>query len=334
MRVLAGLAIVGVVGWRLGTGPFLDGLRAVDPRAIALAVVITFGTTAGYAWRWRVIASGLGVELSLPAAIAAYYRSQFLNTVLPGGVLGDVHRGVDHGLATGDLGRGLRAVAWDRIAGQVIQLIVAVAGIAVLPSPLRSVLPIVVGCAGIAAVLLAAAVRFAPRTGISRTAHAWRVAASDVRHGLLARRAWPAITAASLVAVVGHVSVFVIAAHTVGLDVSLRVLLPLALLALVAAALPINIGGWGPREGVAAWAFAGAGLGADRGVATATAFGVLMLIATLPGALVVLAGLLHNQPVQPGARSGGFPGLGHQIPPVVDGAGAHGLTWAGKSKRA
>ena len=31
---------------------------------------------------------------------------------------------------------------------------------------------------------------------------------------------------------------------------SLRVLMPLALLVLVSAALPTNIGGWGPREGV------------------------------------------------------------------------------------
>jgi len=116
-----------------------------------------------------------------------------------------------------------------------------------------------------------------------------------VRHGLLARRAWPAITAASLVAVVGHVSVFVIAAHAVGAHVSLRVLLPLALLVLVSATLPTNIGGWGPREGVAAWAFASASLGADHGVATATAFGVLMLIATLPGAIVVVAGIVRRR---------------------------------------
>ena len=143
---------------------------------------------------------------------------------------------------------------------------------------------------------MAGAVRFAPRTGLSRTAHAWRVAASDVRHGLLARRAWPAITAASLVVVVGHVSLFVIAAHAVGAHVSLRVLMPLALLVLVSAALPTNIGGWGPREGVAAWAFAGAGLGADHGLATATAFGMLMLMATLPaGAIVVLAGIVRRR---------------------------------------
>jgi hypothetical protein len=96
-------------------------------------------------------------------------------------------------------------------------------------------------------------------------------------------------------AVIGHVSVFVIAAHAVGADGSLRVLLPLALLVLVAAALPANIGGWGPREGVAAWAFASAGQGADHGVATATAFGLLMLIATSPGAIVVVAAALRRR---------------------------------------
>ena len=59
---------------------------------------------------------------------------------------------------------------------------------------------------------------------------------------------------------------------------------------LLAAAIPLNIGGWGPREGVAAWVFAAAGLGAGAGMAAATAFGVLTLVAVLPGAGVLLAG--------------------------------------------
>jgi glycosyltransferase 2 family protein len=293
-HVLGGLTIVGVVGWRLGTGPFLDGLHAVDLRSITLAAVITCVTTTACAWRWQVVALSLGVDLSLSRAIAAYYRSQFLNTVLPGGVLGDVHRGVDHGQATGDLSRALRAVAWERMAGQIVQLIIAVLVLAVLPSPVRSELPLFLACTAVGALLVAGAVRFRSRSSLSRTAHAGSVAASDVRHGLLARRAWPAITAASLLVVVGHVSVFVIAAHAVDAHASLRVLMPLALLVLVSAALPTNIGGWGPREGAAAWVFASAGLGADHGVATATAFGVLMLTATLPGGVLV-AGIVRRR---------------------------------------
>ena len=51
-----------------------------------------------------------------------------------------------------------------------------------------------------------------------------------------------------------------------------------------------NVGGWGPREGGAAWAFGAAGLGAALGVATAVVYGVMVLVASLPGALVLVAG--------------------------------------------
>jgi hypothetical protein len=54
-------------------------------------------------------------------------------------------------------------------------------------------------------------------------------------------------------------------------------------------ALPLNVAGWGPREGVAAWAFGAAGLGADQGLATAVVYGVMALVAVLPGLLVLVA---------------------------------------------
>lgn len=287
VRVLGGVTILSLLGWHLGTGPFVDGVRAVGLRSTSLAVVIAGATTVACAWRWCAVAAGLGVELSLPHAIAAYYRSQFLNTVLPGGVIGDVHRGFDHGRAVGRVDRGLRSVMWERVAGQLVQLVIAGLVLAVLPSPIRPALPLVLAASGVLTLLIAVAVRFAPPPGISRTARGWHVARSDVRSGVLAIRVWPVITVGSLVALVGHVAVFVIAADAVGVKVTLPVLVPLALIVLVAAAVPTNIAGWGPREGVAAWAFAGAGLGGHQGIAAATAFGVLMFMATLPGALAL-----------------------------------------------
>ena len=62
---------------------------------------------------------------------------------------------------------------------------------------------------------------------------------------------------------------------------------------LLAAALP-NVGGWGPREGVTAWAFAAAGLGASLGVATAVVYGVMVFVASLPGAAVLVAVLARR----------------------------------------
>jgi hypothetical protein len=57
-----------------------------------------------------------------------------------------------------------------------------------------------------------------------------------------------------------------------------------------------SVGGWGPREGATAWAFGAAGLGAEQGVATAVAYGIMVLVASLPGAaLLVISWFRHIQ---------------------------------------
>ena len=84
VRLLGGAAIVAFLVQRFGTGPFLDGLRLVDPVSLAAAAGIALLTTVCCAWRWRLVARGLGVGLPMRAAVAAYYRSQFLNTTCRG----------------------------------------------------------------------------------------------------------------------------------------------------------------------------------------------------------------------------------------------------------
>ena len=72
------------------------------------------------AWRWCLVARGLGLRLSLRGAVADYYKALFLNAALPGGVLGDVDRAVRHGKDEGDVGRSVRAVVLERTAGQIV----------------------------------------------------------------------------------------------------------------------------------------------------------------------------------------------------------------------
>jgi glycosyltransferase 2 family protein len=292
VHVVAAVAILAVLVWRLGAGPFLDGLRAVDGWALAAASGLAVVTTVCCAWRWRVVARGLGVDLPLGPAVAAYYRSLFLNVTLPGGVVGDVHRGFSHGRDTSDVGRGLRAVAWERSAGQVVQVVLTVAVLLVLPSPVHAVVPFAALALVAAAAGVALAARRRPDAGRSRWARVRGAAARDMRDGLLARRAWPAIAIASALIVAGHTATFLIAARSAGVTAPLSQMLPLALLVMLAAALP-NVGGWGPREGVTAWAFAAAGLGASVGVATAVVYGVMVLVASLPGAAVLVAAELR-----------------------------------------
>ena len=197
-----------VLVWRLGAGPFLDGVRSVDGRALAAAASIAVLTTVCCAGRWKIVARGLGLDLSLPAAVAAYYRSVFLNVTLPGGVVGDVHRGVSHGRDVSDVGRGLRAVAWERTAGQVVQIVLTVAVLLVLPSPVHSSMPLVAIAVVVAVFAAALVARARPGGGRSRWARIRSAAARDIRDGLLARGAWLGIALASVLVVGGHVVTF------------------------------------------------------------------------------------------------------------------------------
>jgi hypothetical protein len=104
---------------------------------------------------------------------------------------------------------------------------------------------------------------------------------------LLARPVLPAVAAASVLAVAGHTVVFLVAARTAGVTLPLADLVPLALVVLLASGIPTNVAGWGPREGAAAWAFATTGLGAAEGVTVSVVYGVMALVATLPGAVLL-----------------------------------------------
>jgi glycosyltransferase 2 family protein len=296
--------------WRLGTGPFVDGVRALDGHALLATAAIFFVTTVCCAWRWKIVAVGLGLRLSLPAAVAAYYRCLFLNLTLPSGVAGDVHRGVSHGRDERDVSRGLRAVVWERAPGQVIQVLLTITVLLVLPSPVHSSMPLVAGALVAAAVAVVLVDRVQTGRGGSRWERARNAILADIRDGVLQRNALPAIVLTTIVAVFGYALIFLIAARTTGVAAPVSRLLPLAFLAILAMVLP-SIAGWGPREGATAWMFSVAGLGADRGAATAVAYGVLVLAASLPGGLVLAAGWLPRRPgTRPSDRRLGGSGSG------------------------
>jgi uncharacterized membrane protein YbhN (UPF0104 family) len=311
-RLLGSALTLTVLVWRLGAGPFLDGVRTVDGRALAAAAGLAALTTACCAWRWKIVARGFGIDLSLPGAVAAYYRSLFLNVTLPGGVVGDIHRGVSHGRDVSDVGRALRAVAWERFAGQVVQVVLTVVVLLALPSPVRSSMPLVAIAVVVAMFCAALVARTRPGGGRSRWARVWSAAARDIREGLLARGAWVGIALASALVIGGHVVTFLIAARTAGTTAPPSRMLPLALLVLLAMVLP-SVGGWGPREGMTAWVFAAAGLGAEQGVATAVVYGVMVFVASLPGAAFLMVGWFRR----PGRLGRSEPQLQWRVPVAV-----------------
>ena len=186
-----------------------------------------------------------------------------------------MHRGVSHGRDVGDVGRGLRAVAWERSAGQVVQIVLTVVVLLVLPSPVRSAMPLVALAAALAVAGVVLVGRARPGRGASRWARIRRAAAGDIRDGLLARQG--------------------VAGHRARVGARRRRLTPppswsprappapprrcadaaagAARAARDGAARASPAGG--RARASTAWVFAAAGLGAAQGVATAVVYGVM-----------------------------------------------------------
>jgi glycosyltransferase 2 family protein len=284
LRIAIGLGIVVALVSQLGTQTFMDGLRVIGTGEVLVALAIGFVTTVLSAGRWCLVARRLGLRLELGSAVADYYRSIFLNSVLPAGILGDVHRAVSHGRQEGDVARGISAVVLERTAGQAVVILV---GLGVLFSgpalaPARGmVLIVLVVAVGLGVAMLAGRRWARAGSGLRRTV-------DDVRAGLLAWNVLPGIALLSAAALAGHLALFVVAARAAGSTAPVSQLVPLVMLALLAMSVPVNVGGWGPREGVAAAVFGAAGLGASLGVTTAVVYGVLALVSSLPGAGVLL----------------------------------------------
>lgn len=290
VRVLSGTVILAAVVWWYPVEAFTDAFGAINARAALAALGIGAATTVLCAARWLAVARGLGLRLPFGRAVTDYYLAVFLNAVLPAGMLGDVHRAFSHGRYSCDLGRGVRAVVLERVAGQTVLVATGAVLLAALPAALfdPGLLAVSVSAGMVAAVALMAAVGLrAGRVRRPRWWHALRTAAADARAGLLTPG--PRVLLLSVAALAGHVLLFLVAARSAGVDAPVLELVPLLVLALLAMSLPVNIAGWGPREAATALAFGAAGLGSGTGLTVSVVYGLLSLLAALPGAVVLLA---------------------------------------------
>ena len=293
VQVAVVAAIFAVLMWRLGTGPFLAGLQLIDAFAVVSAIVLGAITTLACAWRWSAVSRSLGVDITFTQATVGCYRSLFLNTTLPLGVAGDVHRAMLHSRSSGD-SRGARSVMWERGSGQAVQLVFTVVVLLLLPSPVRSFMAVIATIIVTLIVILAVGVALTRPSTANALGRTLKAVRNDIRCGLMARQTWPVLVAASFVIILGNMATFIIAARIVGTDVSFVSLATIALLILAAMSIPLSIAGGGIREGAAAWIFAAVGLGASAGVTTAVVYGVMVLIASLPGAGILAAESLRK----------------------------------------
>lgn len=330
--VAAGL---GALTARVGTGPIVDALTGLTPSTVLLALGLGAVATASSAARWRAVGRAVGVEVPIGAAAAGVYRATLLNSVLPGGFLGDLDRALaahQHARPGQDPHRAARVVVLERCAGQAVVFAAAVAVVVIsAPALLSALLPALLPdlAAARGAALLAAgtvvvtstgamvlAVRLHDRAagrvarGVVRARRQVAVLRVELRGGLLNPRTATTVVASSLVGFATLLATFALAVDVVGVPVPRVQLLGLCTVGLVAMAVPVNVGGWGPRELATAAAFAAAGLGAPVGLAVSVVYGVLSLLGCLPGAIVLGLGARAHSARAPGAHARGVRAAG------------------------
>jgi uncharacterized membrane protein YbhN (UPF0104 family) len=280
--------------WRVAGGEdVLRSLISASPGWLTAAVAMLTLQTVLSAIRWKITAARLGIRLGTGEALREYYLAQAVNVSVPGGVVGDAARAVRSRGAAGLLAAG-QAVLFERLAGQAGLFVVTAVTFAVTlarpggvdwPAWLIAPVGIFVASGLSLPFLFCAATRIRGRMG-----QMLRGVRCAIAQSLLARPVIVPQIALSLATTLCNLAAFAFCAIAVGhglSPVAVAAFVPLILLMML---VPVTISGWGLREGAAVVLFPLAGSTASGGLAASVAFGLMLIVASLPGSLAVLLG--------------------------------------------
>jgi len=293
VRAAQFVATIGLLAllWRIADGPETARILAtVEPLWLLAGLAALTLQTALSAMRWRLTAAQLGIKLPRLHALLEYYLAQMVNQAVPGGVVGDAARAVrshgQKGLVTAG-----QAVVFERLAGQVGMFLALLVGfVATFAAPggfdwpawvLPPVLLILI--VGLTSPLAAYSMAHLPGRAGREIRNLGRLAGRALasRHVLLKQ------VALSLGTTLCNLAAFALCARAVGVvlpPVAVFALVPLILFTML---IPIAISGWGVREGGAAALLPLAGATPSEGFAASVAFGLVLLVAVLPGLLAL-----------------------------------------------
>lgn len=279
-KTLISITCLAALLWWSDAADVLARLRDADVTWIALAVLALTIATFSMARRWQIAAAEFDLCLSYPVALREYYLAQLINTIVPGGVAGDVTRAV-RARAGADLSRAAQSVMAERLLGQIAILGVMFCGFAVaLAVPGGPewaslgwlVVLILTGCAAAACV-------------VAHRNHATGRFMALIL--MLMRR--PSMILHGVITTVCLIFGFYASARAIGVAIPIAGLATLIPLVLCAMLVPLSVGGWGWREGAAAALFPVIGASASAGIATGITYGVVAFLAVLPAMAILLA---------------------------------------------
>jgi len=271
LKLAVSVSVLVLVAARVPFEEVVQRAREGAPLYLLAALLPVLLGVVLVAVRWRLVAAWLGVAIPITLAVRALFLGFLGGQVLPSAIGGDLVRGwllARHGAG---LGRVVASLVADRLVGVFgvcLLLVLTTPVVRQLPAPYDSVLA---PAAALASGTVLAAFLLVNRAALRAGALLVAVALALVIHAL-------------------NVAVAALAAKAYGIDASLDLWLAVIPLAVLAAAIPISINGWGVREAAIVMLAVPLGLPTAQALLVSLTLGVLNALASLPGVAVMLSG--------------------------------------------
>jgi len=291
----ARFALSGALLWlllsRTDASALMTRVAAIDPRWLAAAFALTVVQVVLISWRWAVIMAGLDASIGTMRALRINLAAFFLGQALPTSIAGDAWRVLKIRSLGFGIGTGVRGVLIDRTTAMIglvlVVLVTAPLLLAHMPDPAMR-WSVAVGL-GLGAALLALALSADRLSGRWASGRLSGVAEfGRAVRGLLSRpvTAIPIIGVSVVVHLLAGATMWLIAG-SLGLPVGLADCLVLMPPIVLVAGMPLSIAGWGLREGAVVAVFALVGVPMDGALLMSVLLGLLLLLVSLPGGLVL-----------------------------------------------
>jgi len=293
IRVAVSAGLLGLLLWKVDLAELGAQLASMSPSWLALALAAQLTGIIAVGWRWRLVLAALEQAIALGAAVRNVAVGTFFNQTLPSSIGGDAIRMWEarrHGLP---LRESVTSVIVDRLLGLAAVVVMLIAGqwfyFSVVPDPRMGWGLAAVTLAGMAGfVVLFLIARFVPEGFGGRIGGALVKLSLDARSlALHPVRSLQALAVAVALQVCFGAIVYCLgraADAPLGLWQAVLLMPPVALFSM----LPISIAGWGTREGAMVVALGLVGVGSADALAISLAYGVIALLAGLPGGILWL----------------------------------------------
>jgi uncharacterized membrane protein YbhN (UPF0104 family) len=307
------LAISGLLAWLVlkhvdftTAGALLGSQRGAVALVLAMAILAGGAVVAGV--RTAYVMRILGARCSVARATAVWMVGLVVSQSLITFIAGDAARVwqfVRHGYSPRTASS---AVVLERALGFVVLLIMVLLFEPVLlarasPGPVRTgLLILAVMCAGGILAFVASAFLGRLKPYLPAPVREHRLVsvgidvASAARHLTGSWKIAAVIILLSLLMQFCNVFALFVLARAIGVNLDLVATTAVALPALLIAAMPIAIAGWGVREGAMIVGYGLFGIAPAAALAISIAFGIAMLLVSLPGALFIRWGKQKQAP--------------------------------------